>query len=123
MVGFGQRWGREKLPGLWDPPAMRLSYPPTSEEGAPLVFSVAPTVYHKAPSKDSDDTGSSLRWLEPPTSWVVTLLSGGQGGRSMFLPASPKKQGSTSGVKSVAPFMAWKLLAPVTFMNEGGPCL
>lgn len=60
-------------------------------------------------------------WSHQPR--VVTLLSGGQGGHSMFLPASPKKQGSTSGVKSVAPFMAWKLLAPVTFMNEGGPRL
>lgn len=83
--GEGRGWSRMRkgeVPGRRDPPAGGLSHPPTqgSEEGALLVSSKAPTVYPKAPGRDSDDTGASLRWLEPPIPWAVTLPSSGQGG-------------------------------------------
>lgn len=96
MVGHGGVWskmGKGEVAGTVGPASCGALTPAHlstqgSKEGALLVFSVAPTVYHKAPGRDSDDTGASLCWLEPLTSWVVTLPCGGQGGGLMFPPAS-----------------------------------
>lgn len=100
MEGFGPRWAREKLLGLWDPLAMGLSHPSTSapqgsEEGVLLAFDFIPAPEHLAETV----LAQKMLWFICH-SWLAGFTdfpSSGQGGTvDVPVPTEPREQESGS---------------------------